>query len=172
MSMTIYSNSNQNPINDEMRNIATGFVVSKTEEEIAKDKNQIRLFILASAKRELERVVKLTDLLDEMQDKYIESVRTVMGNADMNQAAFMLPQVLDTIMKCIDRSNKAISQIAGDEKLMNLLYIDTKTIMKNEDVVERSSRGAAILDTPLARDKVRSAIEIISKLTSENNGED
>ena len=52
----------------DMTNINNGLL--PTNDEVDATKNQLRIFLVAQARRELERVIKLTETLDKLENKF------------------------------------------------------------------------------------------------------
>lgn len=131
-----------------LENIANG--INPTDKELSDTKSQMRMFLIAQAKRELMRVVKLTEVLDKLQDVYGAKVMEYL-EGDTGDELKYIPIFMDTIMKCLDRSNDIIRRISSDDKLFNIVYADFSTNVSN---VTNSNIGDV-----LSRRKVREAVD-------------
>lgn len=131
-------------------------------------KNQLRVFLVAQARRELERVIKLTLTLDKLQDKYQEKIEEYLENHDTEEAVVYLPIMIDTITKCINRSNDIISKVVGDDKIMNFQFIsnDNKTI--NIDNSGTNNPMQINLEDPASRMKVREAVNAVLQMMKDD----
>ena len=78
-------------------------------------KNQISMFLVAQAKNELYRIIKLTSFLDEVEARYIDTATELMQQYPDNLT--LVQNVLETIEKSINRSNELLTQILKDDKL-------------------------------------------------------
>ena len=125
-----------------------------TCEDVDNTKMQIRTFLVAQAKRELMRVVKLTNALDKMEDMYTRKAEEHMKEHDDDTAMTYLPKMIETMSECLQRSNDIIRQIAGDEKLFNLLYIN----MPSAEIKSTGSFDISALDSESKRTRVRDAV--------------
>ena len=67
-------------------------------------KNQISMFLVAQAKNELYRIIKLTSFLEEVEARYIDTATELMQQYPDNLT--LVQNVLETIEKSINRSNE------------------------------------------------------------------
>lgn len=96
-------------------------------------KNQMKLFLISECKRELYKVVQYSKMLDVIEDRFRERFVENINEVPDNQ----LPQLMQLMMGCIDRSNNLINSILKDEEVLNLLVIQNNI---NKDEVVSSSR--------------------------------
>lgn len=157
-------------ISDEelMSKIANGeygddLVNSLTERD--KSINQMKLFLLAQAKRELGRVIKLTEFLNRVEEKYEERVNQEINNIELRD----FPTIISTITACLSRSNEIIQRVIKDDTLNQLVVIDNSV---NKTIGTSNSLN---LDTPDSRDRVnkivKNMLNIIDNYEEENNGD-
>ena len=120
--------------------------------------NQFKLFLVAQAKNELRRVVKLTNYLDKVEDKFIETSALLMSEYPDNLS--IISDVMKSLTACINRSNELITQVVSDDKLNS--YMFTKDIM--------STDGDSSISLE-SRKKIRSmASRILSQLEDNDSG--
>lgn len=82
--------------------------------------NQAKMFLVAQAKSEMQRVVRLTQFLDKVEAKFMDTSTMLMNEYPDNLS--IVHDTLDTIMKCINRSNDLIMAIVRDEKLNSFVF--------------------------------------------------
>lgn len=161
--------SNDLMSSDTMKLIANNDINNVTPDTIDNTKNQLRIFLIAQATRELQRVVKLTDMLDKMQDKFEDKVDEFIDNNEDNAEMMVsaLPQFMDTIMKCLNRSTDIITKVTGNDKLINALYVDNSNNITNNNI----SQYVSDIEDPKSRLKIREAVnKIIACVNSSDDG--
>lgn len=153
----------------DMSQIATGNMQSITNDTAVSTKSQLQIFLIAQAQRELTRVIKLTDMLDKLQNRYIDKATEYMNmHDDANSSVLYLPSMIDTISKCLDSSNKIISQVLGNDKIMNFQIVsDNSTNITNINNNNHSNGIPIDLQDPASRLRVRETVNAI--LASMNN---
>jgi len=117
-----------------------------TEQDIDKTKDELKVFLVAQARRELERVVTMTQLLDSVEDKYQEAVNKFMYD-NPDKVMFIAPSIMETILTSLQRSNDLIKQVLGNDKLFDVLVLDqSKTVTVNvaENLSDARSRSRVI----------------------------
>ena len=103
-------------------------------------KNQISMFLVAQAKNELYRIIKLTSFLEEVEARYIDTATELMQQYPDNLT--LVQNVLETIEKSINRSNELLTQVLKDEKLNTYVFNFNSanketTVYKNLDKASR-----------------------------------
>ena len=83
-------------------------------------KNQISMFLVAQAKNELYRIIKLTSFLEEVEARYIDTATELMQQYPDNLT--LVQNVLETIEKSINRSNELLTQVLKDDKLNTYVF--------------------------------------------------
>lgn len=84
--------------------------------------NQAKMFLVAQAKNEMQRIIKLTKFLDVVEEKFMDTAQLLMNEYPDNLA--IVQDTLDTIMKCLNRSNDLIMAIVKDDKLNSFVFKD------------------------------------------------
>lgn len=137
---------------DVMENISNGNI---PELDVTNIKSQLNAFLLAQAQNALQTNVKLTKTLDILQEKYGEKIVEYMADNDDETAIVYLPQMIDTIAKCLDRSSGVISSVLQNKEILNLTVIDNsdKSINIGNNVETRSA-----IEDPVSRAKIREAV--------------
>lgn len=141
--------ANNNTNNDEV----STFVDSKLSE------NQMKMFVIAQAKRELQKVIKFSEMLDKVQDRFEE--RIVNNLVDVPD--YELPKIMSMLMGCIDRSNSLINSVIKDKDLLQLFVIDnSKNLTVNNEIgnVENNIDPAGMMDAA-SRRKVLNAVKYV-----------
>lgn len=154
---------------DLMESIANSTVPSQTVADLVeKDKtvNQMKLFVLSEAKRELSRVIKLMKFLDKVEDAYQNKVDESLDKMSL----YDYQQVISSITACINRSNTIINSVMKDNELMNILIYNENNINNSTTNIIGSNNNLG-LENPESRDRVTKAVaNILSKITDIENG--
>lgn len=127
-------------------------------ESVNHTRNQMKLFILAQARSQLAKVLELNNKLDKWIDKYTEKAEERMSSQDITPEEISV--YMKQIIELIDRSNSMIKSVIGDEKLINLMYLDMSSNVTNNNsgsVVTTSE----IDSSPVSRNKIRTAVSSI-----------
>lgn len=114
-----------------------------SETDLANTKNDLRLFLIAQAKKELCRIVSLTQTLDSIEKRYQDAAMAYLSDHS-EDTVNIAPMMIQTISKCLERSYDILKQVTKDDKLFNVLFIDnSKTITANlpESLGKASSRA-------------------------------
>lgn len=82
--------------------------------------NQAKMFLVAQAKNEMQRIIRLVDFLDTVEQKFMDTSTLLMNEYPDNLV--IVQNVLETIMKCINRSNDLIMNIVRDDKLNSFMF--------------------------------------------------
>lgn len=93
-------------------------------------KSQMKLFLIAECKKELHKVVMYNEMLSVIESRFQERFINNINDVPDNQ----LPQLMQLMMGCIDRSNNMINSILKDEEVLNLLVIQNNNFNKEEIV--------------------------------------
>lgn len=138
-------------------------ILAKDEQSLSDIKNltssrvtdQLKVFLVAQARNELTRVIKLTKFLDKLESNYINKVDQAMDNNE-----FTLRQYADSISLITDllaRSNDIVYKVLKDDSLMTIL---NTTIYSTNSEVKSTSVIASLKDAP-SRERVRNVIQSI-----------
>lgn len=122
-------------------------------------KNQISMFLVAQAKNELYRIIKLTSFLEEVEARYIDTATELMQQYPDNLT--LVQNVLETIEKSINRSNELLTQVLKDDKL-NTYVFNFHSKNDNESAVYKNLDKAS-------RDDLRAfATQMLNRLNTVN----
>jgi hypothetical protein len=144
---------------DNMTNLAT-----KAENDISiadsisdNTVDNMKLYLLAYARSNLQRIIFLTDKLNKMEDKLIE--RTMEDEyIDLSQ----LMSVINLIHKSVDRSVDLIKQVTNDESYLNIVINNAKIINNTIDNrISSVSDNYPILNDKSSRERVLQATTLI-----------
>ena len=144
---------------DKSTNLGMMEVIAKNDQNLEDIKNltsskvtdQLKVFLIAQARNELQRVVKLTEFLDKLESKFIERVSMEANDLTLRQYS----EVISTITDLLSRSNGIISQVLKDESLTTIL---NTTIYSSGSLTTITSSASALKD-PQSRERVRSVIK-------------
>lgn len=126
-------------------------------------REQLKVFLVAQARLELEKVTKATRVLDKMQDMYQNRALQYMAEHDDDTALEYLPVMIETITNCLSNSYNMISKVVGNEKIMTF-----QVVQNNIEVGSSHSTVLANLEDASSREKVRKAVEQILADLPEN----
>ncbi len=153
--------------NQTLVDIATGKVTSSEITEItsAQYTNQIKLFLLAQARKELMRVVKLTEFLTKVEDMYEERVMENLDKLSLDS----FPDIISTITSCLKRSDDIMQSVLKNDSLKSLTLINYNS--NNDTTITSDAAVNTVLknklNTPESREKViRLANKAISDIAT------
>lgn len=102
-----------------------------------------KLFLVAQACNELNRVIKMTNLLDNLESKFIEAINTRLDESPANLQ--LITYAMETITESLNRSNSIITQVLKDEKLSSIIINTTNIITpdgSSATIMDMNSRDA------------------------------
>ena len=105
--------------------------------------SRTKLFVVAQARNSLNRVIKLTNFLEKLEDKFIEAVNNRIENEP--ESITMIAMAMETISKSLADANETVSQVLRDEKLQSIVINTTNIITpdgQRATVVDADSRDA------------------------------
>lgn len=122
--------------------------------------NRAKIFLVAQACNELNRVIKLTNFLDTLEEKFIDAVTEKIEESPHNLQ--LLTYAMETITESLNRSNQLITQILKDDKLSSIIINTTNIITP-----DGSSATVMSMDS---RDTVRNwASSMLAQLRNVDN---
>ena len=107
--------------------------------------NRNKLFLVAQAHNELNRVIKMTNLLDKIEAKFIDAIEDKIEQTPDNLQ--LLTYAMETISNSLTRSNQIITQVLKDEKLAAI-------VLNTTNIITPDGNSATILSMD-SRDAVR-----------------
>lgn len=129
-------------------------------------KDDIAVYLVAQARRELERVTLLNNALDKMQRKYEEKAIEYMTMNDDDTALEYLPTMIGMLQSCLERSYEIIKEVINNEKIMNFSIIQNN--ITDSEIQIGNSINTGDLADPKSRERVRRAVsEILASLPKE-----
>lgn len=143
MTMMETISSNQQTL-DDIKNLTSSKVT-----------DQLKVFLIAQARNELQRVVKLTQFLDKLESQFINKVTQEMIADELTLKQYS--DIISTITDLLGRSNGIISQVLKDDSLMTILNTTIYTTGSSTSV----STVAGSLKDPRSRERVRTVIQNI-----------
>lgn len=117
--------------------------------------DQLKVFLIAQARNELMRVVKLTRFLDKLESNFMNKVDQAISDDDLTLKQYS--EILATITSLLARSNDIVYKVLKDTSLMTIL---NTTIYTTDSSVQTSSVVASLKD-PHSRERVRNVINNI-----------
>ena len=141
MAEQIVTKENYSPLTEmkllsqnEMHNESLSKLNGKDTEKRAK------LFLIAQARNELTRIVKMTEYLDMLEEKFMNVVNKKLLEQPTNLNLIMTAMEITT--QSIDRSNSLINQILKDNSLQTLVLNTVNIIpgVEGSTAIDMSSR--------------------------------
>lgn len=109
--------------------------------------NKTKLFLVAQACSELNRVIKLTNFLDRLEDRFIETINDRLETNPDNLT--LITGAMETITNALNRSNALITQVLKDDKLSSI-------IINTTNIITPEGKSSSLM-TVDSRDAVRNA---------------
>ena len=128
--------------------------------------NKTKMFLVVFARNQLNRIIYLTNFLERLESKFIESVDEVLDTEqDAIRKIAMISQAMETLSKCVDNANSTVFQVLKDDKFNNITINTT-------NIITPDGNSATIIDAD-SRDEVRnlaaSLLEQLSKMAVAEN---
>lgn len=118
-------------------------------------REQIKMFYIMYAKKNLERIVTLTTFLEKLENRFIHAVDEVLDKQPESIAT--ISTAMETISNLLKDSNAVVVQVLKDDRLANVT-INTTNIITPE------GSSATIIDAN-SRDEIRNlAQSLLSQL--------
>ena len=125
--------------------------------------DRTKLFVVAYARNQLNRIIKLTNFLERLEDKFITAVSERIESEP--ESLTMISMAMETISKCLEDANSVVFQVLKDDRLQNI-------IINTTNIITPDGNSATIIDAD-SRDEVRKLAESLlaqlSKISEENN---
>ena len=122
--------------------------------------DRTKLFMIAHARQQLNRIIKLTKFLEKLEDKFIDAVNNRLDNEP--ESITMISMAMETISKCLESANGEVFQILKDDRLANI-------VINTTNIITPDGNSATIIDAD-SRDEVRNlASSLLQQLTNISN---
>ena len=119
---------------------------------------QLKAFMLAKAKGDLIRVIKLSQALGELEDTYIERALSTRDEETMGN----LQRMIETTSNALSRTTDTVQQVMGDQEIK--LTIDQSTNIYNDNTTTNNTNNfVSVLSDQNSRQKLR---ELTAKFLS------
>ena len=128
-----------------MKRLADNAPLDGIESDGNKLLNNAKLFLVAEAHNELSRVIKMTNLLDKIEAKFIDAIEDRIEQTPDNLQ--LLTYAMETISNSLTRSNQIITQVLKDDKLSAI-------VLNTTNIITPDGNSATILSMD-SRDAVR-----------------
>jgi hypothetical protein len=121
-----------------------------------------KLFLVAQARNDLTRIIKLTNFLEKLEDKFIDAVNNALE--DDPNSILLISSAMDTISRCLADANEHVMQIMKDDKLQQV-------IINTTNIITPDGNSTTIIDAD-SRDSVRNlAASLLAQLSSMSDEE-
>ena len=132
-----------------------------------------KLFMIAHARQQLKRIIKLTKFLEKLENKFIDAVNNRLENEP--DSISMLSLSMETVTKCIETANSEVFQILKDERLQNIVINTTNIITpdgNSSTIIDPDSRDAVRDLASSLLEQLRLQLENEGQSVEEKEGED
>ena len=128
--------------------------------------DNLKIFQIVYSRSQLERVVKLTSRLQELEDRLLDRAEEVTDLYD-------LMNVIKLIQGSLDRALEAIKQITRNEEYLQVVIQNANIVNNqlNSYTGINSTRDLAKIHNQDSRDKIRNAISSMIDLLNQDNTE-
>lgn len=129
--------------------------------------DNMKAFLVAYSRSQLNRVVTLTNSLSKLEDQLINQV---VSKDDIDPELIMA--VIRTIQKSLDSAISLIKQVTTDESYLQVIINNTKIVQNNVGQLNIAAQqtNVPMLNNQDSRDKVRGALNTIFAKLSEMDG--
>lgn len=143
----------------DMEDIAKGNI--PTTEAVNQVKTQLYVFLVAQAQRELMRIIRLTETLDLIQNRYEDCLTGAIYSWPDAELLEVLPDAINTLIKSVNNANNIISKVFGNDKVMNfqILAADNNSTINIGNT--QTNQEILNLQNAESRKKVRDAVSSI-----------
>ena len=126
---------------------------------------QLKAFMLAKAKGDLIRVIKLSQALGELEDTYIERALSTRDEASMGN----LQRMIETTSNALNRTTDTVQQVMGDQEIK--LTIDQSTNIYNDNTTTNNTNNfVSVLSDQNSRQKLRElTAKFLSSISTNQN---
>lgn len=122
--------------------------------------DQLKVFLIAQARNELTRVIKLTKFLDKLEESFMNQVDQEMLDGTLTLKQYS--EITTTIVSLLTRSSEIISKVLKDDSLMTILNISSYS--SDEPMTQASVIGN--LKDAQSRERVRTVVQQVLIQTS------
>lgn len=112
---------------------------------------QLKAFMLAKAKGDLVRVIKLSQALGELEDTYIDRALSTMDEASMGN----LQKMIETTSNALDRTTDTVQRVMGDQGIKLTIDQSTNIYNDNTTTTNNTNNFVSVLADQNSRQKLR-----------------
>lgn len=126
-----------------MKKVAEGAPLDKLEVNGDELLSRTKLFLVTQACNELNRVIKMTEFLDNLESKFMDVVNAKLEQTPENLQ--LISYAMETITNSLARSNNIITQVLKDDKLSSIIINTTNVITadgNSSTIMDMNSRDA------------------------------
>ena len=108
---------------------------------------KLKMGVLLQAKSMLNRILRLTSILDKLYDELLVRVDSNITNTDTASLMY----TIEFLSKALNETNQFIVSLINNEKIQNFFIIDNSTIINNNNTITDIDK----------RERIRKATEIV-----------
>lgn len=112
---------------------------------------QLKAFMLAKAKGDLVRVIKLSQALGELEDTYIDRALSTKDEASMGN----LQKMIETTSNALSRTTDTVQQVMGDQGIKLTIDQSTNIYNDNTTTTNNTNNFVSVLADQNSRQKLR-----------------
>ena len=107
--------------------------------------NKNKLFLILTAKNNFSRIIKLTDFLEKVENKFIDSINTAIDDDALSLQQLSI--VMETLTNLLKDARETVVQITRDEKIQDI-------VINTTNIITPDGNSATIIDAD-SRDSIR-----------------
>ena len=107
--------------------------------------NKNKLFLILTAKNNFNRIIKLTDFLEKVENKFIDSINTAIDDDVLSLQQLSI--VMETLTNLLKDARETVVQITRDEKIQDI-------VINTTNIITPDGNTATIIDAD-SRDSIR-----------------
>lgn len=115
--------------------------------------NKNKLFLIATAKKNFTRIIKLTNFLQKVEDKFIDNISSAIDDDALSLQQLSL--VMETITNLLKDARETVVQITRDEKIQDI-------VINTTNIITPDGNTATIIDAD-SRDSIRNLASSLLK---------
>lgn len=124
--------------------------------------DRTKLFLVVQARNSLKRIIKLTNFMEKLENKFIDTVTEQIDEGPANLS--MISLAMETVSKCLADANMTVTQVLKDDKLQ-------KIVINTTNIITPDGGSATVID-PASRDEVRNlAASLLAQLSKFDTSE-
>lgn len=122
--------------------------------------DQLKVFLVAQARNELQKIIQLTEFLDKLENNLIKKVDDAIAKDSLSLKQYS--EVIELIKTLLERSNAIISEVLKDDSLTT---ITSTTVYQSPTGSMQTMSITSRLQDAQSRERVRNVLQQILNKT-------